>query len=133
MFQAKRTEPVGSKQPNGLGFYDMSGNVYEWVEDCWNEDYINAPRDGSAWINNEYPHYPPNCFQRGIRGGSWSNDPKYLRATYRNMESRYYSGYLIYRFPSCPGPSLTLCALSFDSLHQTPSGELVSKSVASSG
>ena len=44
------THPVGQKEPNGLGLYDMSGNVYEWVEDCWHDTYDEAPADGSAWL-----------------------------------------------------------------------------------
>lgn len=43
-----KTEGVGSKKPNGLGSYDMSGNVWEWVEDCWHGRYKGAPTDGSA-------------------------------------------------------------------------------------
>jgi formylglycine-generating enzyme required for sulfatase activity len=42
--------PVASKQPNAFGLYDMSGNVGEWVEDCWHSNYLGAPTDGSAWI-----------------------------------------------------------------------------------
>ena len=42
--------PVGSLQPNQFGLYDMSGNVAEMVEDCWNRNYEDAPTDGSAWV-----------------------------------------------------------------------------------
>ena len=80
-----RTEPVGSKKPNGLGLYDMSGNVQEWVEDCWHKNYKGAPEDGSVWLNaNE-----GDCENGGrvIRGGSWWEQPANVRTSSR---SRYY-------------------------------------------
>lgn len=68
-----RLHPVGEKQPNELGLYDMSGNVLEWVEDCWNESYSGAPSDGRAWQSGD-------CALRVLRGGSWSSDPQDLRS-----------------------------------------------------
>ena len=59
------THPVGQKQPNELGLYDMSGNVWEWVADCWHADYVGAPSDRSAWQSGD-------CSVRVLRGGSWS-------------------------------------------------------------
>ncbi len=44
------TAPVGSYPPNAFGMYDMHGNVYEWVADCWHPDYVGAPADGRAWM-----------------------------------------------------------------------------------
>jgi len=83
VYAQKKTEPVGSKKPNGLGLSDMSGNVYEWVEDCGHEDYSGAPTDGSAWLEVN----GGNCGRRVIRGGSWNNKPENLRASNRNRNN----------------------------------------------
>ncbi len=77
------TAPVGSFKANALGIHDLTGNVFEWVADCWNEDYINAPRDGSPWLTGD-------CSQRVLRGGSWFTSPGYVRPSFRN---RFASGY----------------------------------------
>ena len=71
------THPVGEKLPNAFGLHDMHGNVWEWTEDCWNENYSNAPTDGSAWTAG-------NCSLRVVRGGSWYIDPQYLRSAGRD-------------------------------------------------
>ncbi|MCY3956496.1 MAG: SUMF1/EgtB/PvdO family nonheme iron enzyme [Nitrospira sp.] len=71
------THPVGQKQPNELGLYDMSGNVSEWVEDCWNESYAAAPDDGGVWWSGD-------CSRRVLRGGNWfSPSSRQLRLAYR--------------------------------------------------
>lgn len=57
------THPVGQLDPNGLGLYDMSGNVWEWVEDDWHASYDGAPGDGRAWVDD------PRGAGRVIRGG----------------------------------------------------------------
>ncbi len=56
--------PVGSFPPNAWGIYDMHGNAFEWVKDCWHPDYTGAPKDAS-------PRLDGNCQVRVIRGGSW--------------------------------------------------------------
>ena len=58
------THPVGQKKPNSWGLYDMHGNVWEWVQDSWHDDYNGAPTDGSAWENGDGTY-------RVIRGGGW--------------------------------------------------------------
>jgi formylglycine-generating enzyme required for sulfatase activity len=63
-------------KPNPFGLYDIDGNVSEWVDDCWHDNYLRAPRDGSAWIN-------PGCTARVLRGGSWGSAPEQVRSSYR--------------------------------------------------
>ena len=71
-----KTHSVGQKQANELGLYDLSGNVLEWVQDCWNESYAGAPSDGRAWESGD-------CSRRVLRGGSWDGGPRYLRSALR--------------------------------------------------
>ena len=54
----------------------MVGNVWEWTEDCWNDNYEGAPADGSPWTTGD-------CSRRVVRGGSWNDDPDILRSAYR--------------------------------------------------
>ncbi|MGY1409602.1 MULTISPECIES: formylglycine-generating enzyme family protein [unclassified Luteimonas] len=68
--------PVGSMAPNAWDLHDMSGNVSEWVADCWHDGYRRAPGDGSAWIN-------PGCRDQVIRGGSWASSPAQTRSAWR--------------------------------------------------
>ena len=72
-----RTSPAGRYEANGFGLHDVSGNVWEWTEDCWNDSYAGAPGDGSAWKSG-------NCGLRVLRGGSWSYDPWSLRSADRS-------------------------------------------------
>jgi formylglycine-generating enzyme required for sulfatase activity len=74
------TWQVGSKPAvaSPYGALDISGNVWEWVEDDWHSNYTGAPTNGYAWINN------PRASYRVLRGGSLMNsDAKYLRSSYR--------------------------------------------------
>ncbi len=68
--------PVMSFAANPFGLYDIDGNVSEWVADCWHDNYIRAPDDGSAWIN-------PGCSVRVLRGGSWGSAPAQVISAYR--------------------------------------------------
>jgi formylglycine-generating enzyme required for sulfatase activity len=75
----QKTTPVGSFPPNAFGLYDMHGNVWEWCQDHWHENYKNAPTDGSAWINSE----ASKNAGRLLRGGSWIYNPRNCRAASR--------------------------------------------------
>lgn len=70
----QKTVKVGSFAANGFGLYDMIGNVNEWVEDCWHENYYHgAPTDGSAWVSSCEHDY------RVMRNGSWKDYEFYIR------------------------------------------------------
>jgi formylglycine-generating enzyme required for sulfatase activity len=73
----EQTTDVGSFPANQFGLYDMHGNVWEWCQDNWHENYNGAPSDGSAWLNNN-----ENSF-RLLRGGSWYDYPQGCRSAYR--------------------------------------------------
>ena len=75
----EKTMAVGSFAPNGFGLHDMYGNVREWVQDCYEDDYRKGqPVDGSAHRGNDR-----SCSKRVLRGGSWDRNPDYLRAAVR--------------------------------------------------
>lgn len=71
------THQVGTKSPNGLGIYNMSGNVWEWVQD-WSGDYSSGSQDN--------PRGPSSGTVRVIRGGSWSNDAWSTRSAFRGAD-----------------------------------------------
>ena len=81
----RKTQPAGSYRANGYGLYDMHGNVYEWVEDCWNGSYRGAPTDGKAWESGD-------CSRRVLRGGSWYSFPRNLRSANRSWDDTGYRG-----------------------------------------
>ncbi len=93
-FNSEGTVPVGSFPPNGFGLHDMHGNVFEWVDDCWNGSYDGAPTDGSAWTTGE-------CDMRLLRGGSWFSSDRLLRSAerlrYLDEISRNYLGFRVAR------------------------------------
>jgi formylglycine-generating enzyme required for sulfatase activity len=77
----RKTHAVAQKKPNAFGLYDMHGNVWEWVEDAYHENYQGAPADGSAWISGG------DQARRGLRGGAYVGLPKTLASTYRNRSA----------------------------------------------
>ncbi|MCB0706914.1 MAG: formylglycine-generating enzyme family protein [Saprospiraceae bacterium] len=81
------TKPVGLKQANELGFYDMSGNIREWCADHWHDNYQGIPKDGSAWVKGGYSD------RRVVRGGSWFFDDYFCAVSYRDW---YYSNFRYY-------------------------------------
>ena len=84
------TTPVGTYPANKFGLCDMHGNVREWCEDYWHGNYEGAPKDGSAWIDENAEENK----KRVRRGGSWNYNPKFCRSAYRNYNSpeNRYSG-----------------------------------------
>ena len=82
------TAPVGSYEANAFGLFDMLGNVLEWVEDCWHENYEGAPRDGAAWVRDcdgEVWVRRSGDNRRVTRGGSWASS---LNSSWLRFQSR---------------------------------------------
>ncbi|NQV56483.1 MAG: SUMF1/EgtB/PvdO family nonheme iron enzyme [Rhodospirillales bacterium] len=75
-FNGSITAPTGSLAQNPFGLYDVHGNVYEWVQDCWNGTYAGAHSDGTAWVNGD-------CSLRVLRGGAWGKEAENLRSARR--------------------------------------------------
>ena len=75
-----RTAPAGSFDANLWGLHDMHGNVWEWVQDCYHSDYVDAPATATARQDGD-------CRQRILRGGSWSNSPVMVRSEVRERDS----------------------------------------------
>ncbi|MGO9354716.1 MAG: SUMF1/EgtB/PvdO family nonheme iron enzyme [Mycobacterium sp.] len=77
----RATSPVGSFKPNGFGLYDVSGDVWQWVQDCFHDSYNGAPADGSAWVSGD-------CSLRADRGGSWiTKGDQNMRIAFRGSYS----------------------------------------------
>ncbi len=70
------TAVVGSYRPNNFGLYDLSGNLWEWTADCWNDTYQGAPVDGSQWKSGD-------CSRHPIRGGSYQQKAESARSSNR--------------------------------------------------
>lgn len=75
------TAPVGRYAPNAFGLHDMLGNVWEWVEDCWNQGYAGAP-------SRAEPRSTGTCEVRVFRGGAWNSKPHSVRAAYRDRDTK---------------------------------------------
>ena len=91
-----QTSPTGTYEANGFGLHDVLGNVWEWVEDCWNDSYRGAPSDGRAWESES-----GDCGRRVVRGGSWGNSPGSLRSANRygvtTGDRNYLAGFRVAR------------------------------------
>ena len=74
------TAPVGTYKPNPYGLHDMLGNVFSYTEDCWHENYVGAPDDGSAWTEK-------NCTAHVLRGGGWDATASIVRSANRYYEA----------------------------------------------
>jgi formylglycine-generating enzyme required for sulfatase activity len=78
-YDLRRPVSIGSFKPNPFGLYDMTGEVAEWVADCWHRDYEGAPNDGAAWDKGG-----AYCPEHVLRGASWTNNATYLRSAIRD-------------------------------------------------
>jgi len=75
----RKTHPVGERKANGFALYDMSGNVYEWVLDSWKREYESSTTD-PVYVDASSPY-------RVSRGGSWSNNARNTRVSFRNRNN----------------------------------------------
>jgi formylglycine-generating enzyme required for sulfatase activity len=88
------THPVGAKKPNGLGIYDMSGNVYEWVQD-WHGFYPDVEKQGGKPRVMKNPKGPFAGALKVFRGGSWNNYPQFCRSAQRSGSAPRNKGRLV--------------------------------------
>jgi formylglycine-generating enzyme required for sulfatase activity/energy-coupling factor transporter ATP-binding protein EcfA2 len=75
----QKTAPVGKFPANEFGLHDTAGNVWEWVQDCWHDNFESAPKDERAWTEED----GGDCNARVIRGGSWDSDSAWVRSAQR--------------------------------------------------
>ena len=75
-----RTAPAGSFNANSWGLHDMHGNVWEWVQDCYHADYVDAPASAASRDDGD-------CTQRILRGGSWANSAAVVRSAVREWDN----------------------------------------------
>ena len=87
-WSGKQTSPVGSFPANPFGLYDTSGNVWEWVQDHWHDNFQTAPKDGSAWKSDDSNY-------RVCRGGSWLNNSGFVRCAFRFRYHPYVRNYYL--------------------------------------
>ena len=85
-WDVKRTAPAGSFALNKFKLHSMPGNVWEWTQDCWHDNYHGAPTTNSAWL------VEGDCGRRVLRGGSWFNKQQYLQSAYRGSNKVNYRG-----------------------------------------
>ena len=79
VYREETTEVGSFEVANNFGLYDMHGNVWEWCQDHWHDNYKGAPIDGSVWISNKESNN-----ERLLRGGSWDYGPEGCRSACRN-------------------------------------------------
>ncbi len=81
------THQVGEKAPNAWGLYDMHGNVWEWCQDTYQNNYNGAPTDGSAWeVESDYK-------ERVLRGGAWNIPARNCRSAFRRRNAQGNRGF----------------------------------------
>jgi formylglycine-generating enzyme required for sulfatase activity len=79
LFYSYAHEDEGLRQKNFWRLYDVHGNVWEWVQDCWHRNYEGAPGDGRPWLED----HDGDCGLRVLRGGSWFDDQGIARSAFR--------------------------------------------------